>query len=146
MTIIYTYKITSVDEKNRCMEVEYSSKENPTMLIGTRLPYQGETVEDIIKIYSPVRYWEELNKQLLIVNVGQEGEIIEEPPIPPTKEEIAINLRNSLLLESDWTQLADVPLTSEQKNNWAIYRQELRDITSQSGFPDDIIWPIKPEN
>lgn len=50
--------------------------------------------------------------------------------------------RNDLLSESDWTQLEDAPA---DKQNWKIYRQKLRDITSQSGFPLAIIWPNKPE-
>ena len=44
--------------------------------------------------------------------------------------------------QSDWTQLPDVPLAT--KEAWAIYRQALRDITSQSGFPLNIEWPVEP--
>lgn len=36
--------------------------------------------------------------------------------------------RNSLLKDSDWTQLADVALTADQKTAWAQYRQQLRDL------------------
>lgn len=54
------------------------------------------------------------------------------------------NERNQLLLECDWTQLSDSPLTAEKKTEWFTYRQELRDITSQSD-PNNIIWPTKPE-
>ena len=36
--------------------------------------------------------------------------------------------RNALLKESDWTQLADVALTADQKTAWAQYRQQLRDL------------------
>jgi hypothetical protein len=50
--------------------------------------------------------------------------------------------RNDLLLESDWTQLPDVPLTT--KEAWATYRQALRDITSQEGYPTSIAWPVAP--
>ena len=51
------------------------------------------------------------------------------------------NLRDQLLLESDWTQLADSPQITN--NDWKSYRQYLRDITSQSN-PFDISWPTKP--
>jgi hypothetical protein len=51
--------------------------------------------------------------------------------------------RNELLLESDWTQLSDSPLSEEKKIEWQTYRQELRDITSQQD-PFNIIWPTKP--
>ena len=55
--------------------------------------------------------------------------------------------RNALLLESDWTQFADSPLTDKKKAEWATYRQALRDLPQE--YPnaisnDDIIWPTKP--
>lgn len=37
--------------------------------------------------------------------------------------------RNARLMNSDWTQLADAPLTNSKKTEWATYRQSLRDIT-----------------
>jgi hypothetical protein len=49
--------------------------------------------------------------------------------------------RNSLLQQSDWTQVADAPV---DKAAWATYRQELRDITEQAGFPATINWPTAP--
>jgi hypothetical protein len=50
--------------------------------------------------------------------------------------------RNEKLAGSDWTQLADAPVDSL---GWAVYRQELRDITQQNGFPWNVVWPNKPE-
>lgn len=50
--------------------------------------------------------------------------------------------RNILLTECDWTQLPDAPANSV---TWAVYRQELRDITIQEGYPFNVIWPTKPE-
>lgn len=49
--------------------------------------------------------------------------------------------RNDLLKDSDWTQLPD---SHADKVTWATYRQELRDVPSQSGFPNNINWPKKP--
>jgi hypothetical protein len=49
--------------------------------------------------------------------------------------------RNIRLSDCDWTQLADAP---GDKTAWAAYRQSLRDITSQTGFPWDVNWPTKP--
>jgi len=57
----------------------------------------------------------------------------------------AISKRNTLLYASDWTQIPNNPLTAEQQATWATYRQELRDITSQSGYPFNIIWPTPPQ-
>lgn len=49
--------------------------------------------------------------------------------------------RNTLLAASDWTQVADAPVDQAA---WATYRQELRDITAQAGFPENISWPAQP--
>lgn len=49
--------------------------------------------------------------------------------------------RNTKLSKTDWTQVADAPV---DKALWATYRQALRDITIQSGFPWDINWPTEP--
>ena len=49
--------------------------------------------------------------------------------------------RTEKLKSSDWTQVADAPV---DKAAWAAYRQALRDITAQAGFPWDIEWPVAP--
>jgi hypothetical protein len=49
--------------------------------------------------------------------------------------------RNFLLSESDWTQVEDAPV---DKTVWATYRQALRDITTQEGFPFNVTFPNKP--
>jgi Phage tail assembly chaperone protein len=56
----------------------------------------------------------------------------------------AIEQRNKLLYESDWTQIPNNPLTPAIQQEWAVYRQALRDITTQSGYPKDVIWPTPP--
>jgi hypothetical protein len=50
--------------------------------------------------------------------------------------------RNTLLSASDWTQIADAPV---DKAVWATYRQSLRDIPTQSGFPWEVTWPTQSE-
>lgn len=59
------------------------------------------------------------------------------------KKEI-IEKRNKFLIESDFTQLADVNLSN--KADWQIYRQALRDIPQQSTFPYNVIWPKMPDS
>lgn len=49
--------------------------------------------------------------------------------------------RQVLLSASDWTQLPDAPLTDAKRQAWSTYRQALRDITAQVGFPWNITWP-----
>jgi len=50
--------------------------------------------------------------------------------------------RDEKLKDSDWTQVADAPV---DKTVWATYRQALRDVPTQSGFPWEVTWPTQPE-
>lgn len=52
--------------------------------------------------------------------------------------------RNALLLETDKYALADYP-NGEIKEKYKIYRQALRDLTKQDGFPNNIVFPEVPE-
>jgi len=49
--------------------------------------------------------------------------------------------RNKRLGETDWTQLVDAPLDATP---WVTYRQALRDVPSQPGFPHNVTWPTEP--
>lgn len=48
--------------------------------------------------------------------------------------------RNQLLSQTDWTQLSDSIVAS----TWTTYRQELRDVPAQDGFPYSVTWPTEP--
>lgn len=76
-----------------------------------------------------------------------------EPPVPEKpdynpderqREQQAKEIRaqrDALLAESDWTQVVDAPVNQDA---WAEYRQALRDVPEQAGFPEDVIWPDAP--
>jgi len=49
--------------------------------------------------------------------------------------------RDKLLNETDWTQTNDTPLSEQEIEVYKRYRQELRDISKQENFPNDILWP-----
>lgn len=68
----------------------------------------------------------------------------QQPTLRKTIEELENEVRSyrdMLLVSSDWTQVADAPVDQAA---WAVYRQALRDITLQEGFPEDVSWPTKP--
>lgn len=50
--------------------------------------------------------------------------------------------RNAKLAATDWTQASDVP--QSVKDSYAPYRQQLRDLPTQSGFPNQVVWPVAP--
>ena len=66
--------------------------------------------------------------------------VVFRPPYDETAKEVRTQ-RTEKLAASDWTQLTDAPINSSV---WATYRQQLRDITAQSGFPWEINWPVAP--
>jgi hypothetical protein len=91
----------------------------------------------------------ELHSSLVIVKnyVGDvaegwdwDGTTFTAPVAPiPTADEIRAQ-RDLLLAETDWAVLPDVTAPA----GYLEYRQALRDITAQAGFPENVDWPIKP--
>jgi len=53
--------------------------------------------------------------------------------------------RNRLLADSDWVTIRATDTGTPVPAEWQTYRQALRDITEQTGFPENIEWPEKPE-
>lgn len=53
--------------------------------------------------------------------------------------------RDGALKACDWTVMPDSPLSDSKKTEWQTYRQALRDVPAQSGFPNTINWPTMPE-
>lgn len=52
--------------------------------------------------------------------------------------------RDRLLRSTDFTVLPDAPFTAEQQTAYRTYRQALRDLPGQSGFPNTVIYPTRP--
>jgi hypothetical protein len=92
-TITYTYEITRVDPDAKAMDILYTSPEYGTMLVGARMPWEGETVDMIASMYSPVRNWVEQTLAVASVAVGAGGEVAislggEEAAAPTTKSKL----------------------------------------------------------
>lgn len=75
MSIEYKYEIVSVDETARCMEVVYTAEGHQTLNIGARLPYAGESLEAVVQMFSPVRFWEEQQLVVEVPLVGTQGRV-----------------------------------------------------------------------
>lgn len=75
-----------------------------------------------------------------------DGQTLTPPPLPQkTADELQAEARaqrDNLLAASDWTQVIDAPVNQAA---WAAYRQALRDIPQQEGFPATVVWPTQPE-
>lgn len=69
------------------------------------------------------------------------------PPCPTQAEALAEEARakrDALLAASDWTQVLDAPIDADTREAYRVYRQALRDIPEQTGFPGTIDWPVEP--
>jgi hypothetical protein len=72
--------------------------------------------------------------------VAEVGNLVRNGVVSLSPEQLREH-RNKLLVDSDWTQVADAPV---DKAAWAAYRQALRDMPSSPDFPWDAIWPTPP--
>lgn len=80
--------------------------------------------------------------------IEDKGDYYEVVAIPaPTTEELAAQARSqrdALIGATDYLMATDYPLTDEKRQELTVYRQALRDVPEQSGFPTEIAWPTKP--
>lgn len=73
-------------------------------------------------------------------------QIVEIPA--PTTEEVAAQVRSqrdALIAQTDYLMMSDYPISEEDKTELEDYRQALRDIPEQEGFPSNVQWPVAPQ-
>ncbi len=122
----------------------------PAVVNGVRFT-EGSTLEDALAnglvpivgdepAYNPER--QRLAGPQYVVQGQQVNRVFTVEAIPDEEKAGQVRAdRNSKLKDSDWTQIADC---TADKTAWATYRQALRDITAQDGFPWTIDWPEQP--
>ena len=82
--------------------------------------------------------------------------LVDGQPVERSEEEIEVDRvpiqassaraqRDKLLAATDWAVLPDSPLDESSKTSLKTYRQALRDVPQQEGFPNNISWPNMPE-
>ena len=79
---------------------------------------------------------------------AENDRLVEEASRPPTPEEKASVIRqqrDALLSATDYRMMPDYPMSELCRENLKLYRQLLRDIPEQPGFPNSVVWPIKGE-
>lgn len=106
---------------------------------GTKLPY---TVNINMNDEAPVFQ--------AIKEAFERGEIQVSDYVPPVipDDVLAFEIRdrrNTLLAETDYLIQPDYPISDTAREAFKVYRQALRDITKQDGFPREVVWPEKPE-
>lgn len=132
----------------RAAEALATESDLPVPEISDDLAFESVGWQGVIAMrFGSAKGWEEVPDDVH-VHIGMVKEddgtfsqlVIREAP--PTL--MARNLRDAKLRESDWSALTDAPLTPEQRQQWAYYRQALRDVPRQPGFPVNFDWPQMP--
>lgn len=114
----------------------------------------SEEIVTAVEAAAPLFKWRKGGNSAVaaLLNQNRAGVAIESVPAPvnPVVVENAEvtnrRKRNVLLRLADWTQLVDSPLDDAQRAAWAEYRQALRSVPEQAGFPDQIDWPVAPND
>jgi hypothetical protein len=73
--ITYTYEIIAVDEPARCMEIVYTSEKYGVVHVGARLPFEGETVEQVPALFALIQEWRMRDLTVIIPQVGTTGQL-----------------------------------------------------------------------
>ena len=131
----------------------FPAEELTAMYVGTEANLAGNQLVRVVVADAP-QYDEATqiavrnNQPSLVGDTWTIGWIVQELTQSEKDQKLAAKIasvrsqRNQKLKDSDWTQVDDAPV---DKAAWATYRQALRDVPTQSGFPWDITWPAQPE-
>lgn len=101
-------------------------------------PHIIRRVDDNMYIPDTAPEWDDYQAWLAAGNVP-------EPYVDPMNAAaMARSKRDALLTKTDWTQLYDAQVPDNIRATYATYRQALRDVPQQTGFPNTITWPTDP--
>lgn len=137
----YTYEITNVSDEGRFMEVVYTVEGKPPMTVGVRLPFEGESLETLIHIHSPVRYFIEQMTPVANVAIGTTGSY----SIP---EETLESVRREKLLEiAAWRYLEETKGVYINGNLISTTRDSQASLTAtftsmKEGFISTVNWKM----
>lgn len=74
-----------------------------------------------------------------------DGVFTKPPPDLDALARVIRSERDGLLVESDWRVTKAIETGAPMSAEWTAYRQALRDLTLQAGFPEAVVWPTKPQ-
>ena len=113
-------------------------------MLNTKI-YKPVESEESLKEYSELADWCNKNNAMIV----DQGDYYEAVPVPePTVQELASSVRSqrdAKLSATDYLVASDYPISPEDLEAVKAYRQALRDIPEQSGFPKNVQWPVEPQ-
>lgn len=137
----FTYKILRTEPDLGIMEVRFDRDEYAPVTVAVPLPREGELLEEIMRAYAPIAAWSAAGSEFQNVAVDTQGEL--PIPVDETTPDLAAQVRaerDAHLMLTDWIYLPDVT-PPEDIAAWEAYRQALRDVPQQVGFPGEVVWP-----
>lgn len=112
-------------------------------MLGTKLTKPLSNTSSIE--YAELASWCNKNNAVIV----DQGGYYEAVPVPePTVQEMASRVRsqrNAKLSATDYLVIPDYPISPEDLEAVKVYRQALRNIPEQSGFPKNVQWPVEPQ-
>ena len=147
----YPYQWTDFEADNNNTNYGYPQPDLLTIFPQTDIANQGYTVVLVASATKPIineaTQSVEEDTPTLINEVWTQNWVVttlttDQQAALTTNEAVKIRQqRNAKLTACDWTQVADAPV---DKTAWSTYRQSLRDLPKESGFPWTITWPTQP--
>ena len=123
------------------LSAKFTSREKRQFLSFVKINGDGP-----FPFYVSLENWDSSEVYQYIRGKYDAGELIpDEPEID--WNQVASDLRferNRRLNDTDYLMQPDYPISEETRTSLKAYRQALRDITSQEGFPKEVVWPEKP--
>lgn len=136
------YKIVGLNANNIALEFDGKRINFPLPIVDGLYP-EGAALTELLDHYVATARSSAANAQQVVIATNDA--VIRALIVPPTATEQQVLIKtNQLLRLTDWTQLLDAGLTTEEQAAWTSYRAALRAIPTQVGFPTTITWPIPP--
>jgi len=149
----YPYQWTDFETDNNNTNYGYTQPDILTVFPETDIAKQGYTVVSVASAAQPaITYQESIAEgtPTLVNNVWTQNWVVtqltaDQIASKTTSQATSVRQqRDDKLTACDWTQAPDNPMASATKIAWATYRQALRDLTKETGFPWTMTWPIDP--
>lgn len=149
--IVYDHQTKEIIRTGECSEYDFplQPSEGQGVVEGSYTSQQAYVDNGVVIPYTQEQAQTKANKPSFFFVWSNDTFTWQDPRDVQQKYNDAVDSINiqrvELLYKSDWTQIPNNPLTTEKQQEWADYRQQLRDITSQSGYPFNVVWPTQPE-
>lgn len=137
-----TYTIRSYDPDHGTILVEFSNSVSFNLSVpmdANGILLTGDPLSTFIAGFAPAP-----SKSDLIKNANAIMSLVVPTPTAPITWSDIRTKRNASLQSTDWTQIADAPLSIETKAAWVTYRQSLRNIPQAFSAPAAVVFPTSP--